>query len=346
LPVDALSAVFDGEVVPIRARHRYTVPTKTLTVQVEYEDDTTILRVVAGTQGVRGSGDKQFRLAGPLREQNGSFWLPIGFFTEVIPGVTGVAITYRSEAGQIAVSVGASSSPTAPAGSDPSVASGPPPPPASPELVGGDSPYRATPIATPAWSELVVAIDAGHGGPDAGVQMNGLVEKQLTLELAMRLQRLAQSVGARVAMVRTTDERVSAEARSAVAASANASVYVALHFNASYQSEKSGFRILIDNPSAASASGGNRSRTPIQRAFVDASRRAAELIEAALSAAGFEGGRPIELPLATLRRAHLPAVHLELAFLSNPKEADVWRMSATLDRAAEAIWSGVARFHP
>ena len=62
-------------------------------------------------------------------------------------------------------------------------------------------------------------------------------------------------------------------------------------------------------------------------------------------AAGFSGER-LTLPLATVPEVAIPAVHLEIAYLSNPAEAAVWRTQTVLRAAAGAIWAGLARYRP
>ena len=86
-------------------------------------------------------------------------------------------------------------------------------------------------------------------------------------------------------------------------------------------------------------------RTAKSRGAAFESGRLADVLALALDAAGFSGER-LTLPLATVPEVAIPAVHLEIAYLSNPAEAAVWRTQTVLRAAAGAIWAGLARYRP
>ena len=54
-------------------------------------------------------------------------------------------------------------------------------------------------------SDITVIIDAGHGGEDGGCEGNGLVEKDLNLDIALRVASLLEEAGINVVMTRDTD---------------------------------------------------------------------------------------------------------------------------------------------
>lgn len=101
-------------------------------------------------------------------------------------------------------------------------------------------------LQTPAWalSFTTVVIDAGHGGKDGGCVHNGLIEKKLCLDLALRLERVLKSKGLRVVMTRRTDSFVALEDRAAIANRQKNALFVSLHFNGSNNKSISGMEVF------------------------------------------------------------------------------------------------------
>jgi N-acetylmuramoyl-L-alanine amidase len=77
----------------------------------------------------------------------------------------------------------------------------------------------------------VVVIDPGHGGQDSGTSKNGLVEKELTLDVAHRVERQLQERGFVAVMTRADDSYVSLQDRAAIANNQPESVFVSIHFD-------------------------------------------------------------------------------------------------------------------
>src|ERR1041384_8203340 len=87
-----------------------------------------------------------------------------------------------------------------------------------------EEPKRAAPFA-------LVVIDPGHGGQDSGTIKNGIAEKNLTLDVAHRLERLLQERGIVVALPRADDTYVSLQDRAIMANNQPESVFVSIHFD-------------------------------------------------------------------------------------------------------------------
>lgn len=77
----------------------------------------------------------------------------------------------------------------------------------------------------------LVIIDAGHGGQDSGAMRNGILEKDLTLDVARRVEGLARAHGFRTLLTRPSDACVSLAARAAAANRENGCVFVSIHFD-------------------------------------------------------------------------------------------------------------------
>src|SRR5205809_3400932 len=77
----------------------------------------------------------------------------------------------------------------------------------------------------------VVVLDPGHGGQDSGAMCGGVMEKDLTLDVARRIDRLLNSEGIATLMTRVGDTYVSLGDRAAFANRAERSIFVSIHFN-------------------------------------------------------------------------------------------------------------------
>jgi N-acetylmuramoyl-L-alanine amidase len=93
--------------------------------------------------------------------------------------------------------------------------------------------YRESKPAQPQTSKPfdVVVLDPGHGGEDSGAMCGGVMEKDLTLDIARRVDRLLDSEGVATLMTRLGDSYVSLADRAAFGNRANGSIFISIHFN-------------------------------------------------------------------------------------------------------------------
>src|SRR6059036_3318916 len=78
---------------------------------------------------------------------------------------------------------------------------------------------------------FAVVVDPGHGGQDSGAMCGGVLEKDLSLDVARRIDRLLNSEGIATLMTRVGDTYVSLADRAAFANRARKSIFVSIHFN-------------------------------------------------------------------------------------------------------------------
>src|SRR4051812_14162606 len=90
---------------------------------------------------------------------------------------------------------------------------------------------RLEPQPPPSGPFALVILDPGHGGQDSGTIKNGMVEKELSLEVAQRVQRLLQERGLVVALTRADDSYVSLLDRALMANNQPEAVFVSIHFD-------------------------------------------------------------------------------------------------------------------
>ncbi len=108
----------------------------------------------------------------------------------------------------------------------------------------GAAPYAASN------GDLVVAIDAGHGGTDGGATYDGMQEKTLNLKIAKYLKTyLEEYAGVQVYLTRSTDTYLDLSERVKRSVANNADVFISIHNNASSNLETSGSMVFYPNSS-------------------------------------------------------------------------------------------------
>ena len=232
---------------------------------------------------------------------------------------------------------------------------------------------RPTPAAAPEepFEQDVVqpiVIDPGHGGDDTGaVAASGLAEKELTLDIARRLAQVLRGMGLTVRLTRTDDEARALTDRTAFANRLAARAFVSLHANSSTVAAVRGAetyymsldRSSTDAAAAATADLENQAdtqaqeRSPLdlilwdmaQSEVLNESAGLALAVQDRLNTRLDLRDRGVkQAPFAVLTGATMPAVLVEVGFLSNPDEATMLRDPSHQQGVAEAIAQGVADF--
>lgn len=189
-----------------------------------------------------------------------------------------------------------------------------------------------------------VFIDAGHGGKDPGTSHNKVLERLITLDVAMDLGRLLQANGMEVIYSRTKDRAVKLSERTRMANAANADLFVSIHVNANDNPAVSGIETyylnLASNPQAArvavleNASSDRRLgdmhkmlADVMLNARVDESRRLATDIQRLtvyrLKKRNYapRNNGVKSAPFHVLLGAQMPAVLVEIGYCTNSREA-------------------------
>lgn len=215
-------------------------------------------------------------------------------------------------------------------------------------LVSAGIPARAADAVTA--HRRVIVIDPGHGGQSKGaVGPGGTLEKNVTFQLANLLADRLRP-GYRVVLTRTGDYAMSPADRSAVANNQKAGLFISLHAASSFShtvNRVSVYYYQADTPPPAS---GQVTEGPvpwdeIQSAFREKSNLLAlrlrnRLVEVTPAC-------PVSIdsaPLAVLAGAEMPAVLVEVGFLSDPKQEALLQDDAYLGRIADHIRAGIDDF--
>ena len=214
-----------------------------------------------------------------------------------------------------------------------------------------------------------IVIDAGHGGHDPGtLGRGGLQEKDLVLDVAVRLQRLVRDeLGAEVVMTRSTDVFIPLEERTAIANAQGADLFLSIHANSSRNSSVRGietyFLNFAQDPHAEAVAARENAISPATlkdlqnlvkaialNSKIDESRDFASSVQEAM----VQTIRPIApdvsdrgvrtAPFYVLIGANMPSILAEIAFVSNPQEERLLRTPEHRDRIARSLLDGVRAY--
>lgn len=190
----------------------------------------------------------------------------------------------------------------------------------------------------------LVIVDAGHGGEDGGTVVFGVKEKDITLDLALRLERALVQRGIRVEMTRRDDRTMSLADRVALAHRNPGAVFVSLHVNRFASPKVRGAEVYITTPEAPVTlrlEPGDKGRP-----YRDG--RSAELGRRILEEISVGTGLPVrdtrESRLYVTREAPSPSVLVECGYLSNPADAMVLSKADGRRKIAQAIATACDRF--
>ncbi|WP_424951841.1 N-acetylmuramoyl-L-alanine amidase family protein [Deinococcus sp.] len=230
------------------------------------------------------------------------------------------------------------------------------------------------PASTTRPARLSVVLDAGHGGVDPGMSSRWVVEKEVTLDVALRVRGYLTARGVNVIMARSSDTQLSVnkradlEARSRLASAARVNAYVSIHVN-SGGSGASGIETYYfgntmngSNRLVAIRENGSGSigQELTRQASSTAQNLVGDLLAQAKLAFSAQLARSIQTQLIgmtgadnrgvqsdafyVIRNPTVPAILTEVGFGTNPGEGAKLAQAGYRDRLAGAIATGILRF--
>jgi N-acetylmuramoyl-L-alanine amidase len=224
--------------------------------------------------------------------------------------------------------------------------------------------------------DVVIAIDAGHGGEDPGASgPGGVREKDVVMKIARRLEKkLGRAEGYRAAMVRTGDYYLAHRKRTERAREVGAHLFVSIHADAFKQPEVYGASVytlsdrgassetarwLAESENASDMIGGVEEVVSgdqedyllkaILEVSMDANReQSIEVGERVLDRLGgitkLHKKRVEQAGFLVLKSPDVPSILVETGFISNPAEASRLASSNFQEKVADAIFNGVLTY--
>jgi N-acetylmuramoyl-L-alanine amidase len=193
----------------------------------------------------------------------------------------------------------------------------------------------------------LVVLDPGHGGQDSGAMCGAIAEKDLTLDIAQRVDRLLQAQGIATLMTRVGDSYVSLQDRAAVTNRARDCIFVSIHFNESKKVVSGVETYYAEHPDAPSPRlvswipffQGQAAENPTL-----ASQSLARFIQEAMVARTKAPDRGTKVQqFFVIAHVDVPAVLVEGGFLN---KEDIVKLETTdyRDQMAAAINEGILRY--
>ena len=213
-----------------------------------------------------------------------------------------------------------------------------------------------------------IVIDPGHGGEESGVKgPGGALEKDVTLAIARRVKGVIEGrLGMRVLLTREQGARVDADGRAAIANNNKADLFISLHANGSPRPAVRGaviYTLSLDRvgEDARRQSQADRAVLPLfgggsrevalvewelaQAAHLDGSNAFAGIVDQKLrTTAGLPSVALQRAPMRNLAGTNMPAVLIEMGYLSNPEEERLLTSGDFQNGLAVALTEAVAAF--
>jgi N-acetylmuramoyl-L-alanine amidase len=178
--------------------------------------------------------------------------------------------------------------------------------------------------------EKIIIIDAGHGGDDDGAgTADGINEKDIVLSIAREIERTGQEKGIKVILTRSDDVAITLSERLLLAERFSADLFISLHVGVHPQTNVSGIECIVSEENAK---------------FIE-SKRLAEFLVSQLST--LEGIAVKEMKKSkyyVLKNSSVPAVMLELGYLSNKGDFAFLRNTKNQKILSERIIAGVSGY--
>lgn len=197
-------------------------------------------------------------------------------------------------------------------------------------VVGGTSAVQTNVITQLKNAVLgeTIFIDPGHGAQDAGAIGNRLLEKNINLEVALKLRSRLHQAGALIVMSRTSDTFDSLQTRVSKGAQASADIFISIHANANDNSRANGTETYYDTTYAAANS--IKLAQKVQPRMVSALGTR----DRGVKTAGFY----------VIKYSRMPSILLETGFVTSPIDASILKSTAAKDRLASGITTGVSNY--
>lgn len=189
-------------------------------------------------------------------------------------------------------------------------------------VTGPENPLKESPVTG------VVVIDPGHGGDDPGSMVAPVWEKEINLQMALKLKTKLEENGVKVLLTRSDDETLSLAERAELANDNHADAFISIHQNSFDSSEVSGMEFYYN---------------PFKEKGGEGSELLADILDRTIQSKSNMKSRGTITSdgLKVLRVSTVPAVLIECGYLTNPAEqknllSDAWQDEMT-DYIAEGI---------
>ncbi len=195
-----------------------------------------------------------------------------------------------------------------------------------------------------------VVLDAGHGGKDPGTaSRSGALEKDLVLDIALRVKAHLAAAGVRVVMTRDADRFWELEDRPYLAARGAGDLFVGIHMNSALSRSVQGIETFVtaaENcpPTAESKLGGRYPAVPNNQFNHSNTALGNQIQRAVIGITRAEDRGLKHARFVVIRNSAMPAALIECGFLSNPQEAQKLSTPSYRETLALGIAQGILNY--
>ncbi|MEW6456561.1 MAG: N-acetylmuramoyl-L-alanine amidase [Acidobacteriota bacterium] len=209
-----------------------------------------------------------------------------------------------------------------------------------------------------------IVIDPGHGGHDPGaIGLFGLKEKEIVLDIALKIKKLIEkNLDIDVIITRNKDNFIPLEERTAKANSEKADLFISIHANSSRNKNRNGFEIYTLNfttdPDAIDVAARENAvstksigelenilKKIILNSKLSESQGLAKMIHKSMENNAFPVPKGLkQAPFYVLIGAEMPSILVEVAYLSNARDAALLRKPSEREKIASGIYNGILEY--
>lgn len=244
--------------------------------------------------------------------------------------------------------------------------------------VVSSTPMKTVTQAAQSSRDIVIAIDAGHGGEDPGsIGPSGVHEKKVALEISRRVaSKINDTPGMRAIMIRSGDYFVNLNKRSELARNSKADLLISIHADAFTSPNPRGASVWVLSMRRANSEIGRwleqkekhsellggageiiqntDNEQYLAMTLLDMSMNssmaighsvAGDILKDLGAVTELHKSRPESASLAVLKSPDIPSILVETGFISNPKEERLLSSSRHQENIANAIYKGVSRYY-
>jgi N-acetylmuramoyl-L-alanine amidase len=208
-----------------------------------------------------------------------------------------------------------------------------------------------------------IIIDAGHGGKDPGaIGFNGAQEKGIVLDISKRLKKILSGKGYKITMTRDRDEFISLQERTAIASRANVDLFISVHANSSPVRSVQGLEVYIAEDMSLKDRDEDQRKinhtllfkelaikkgsTDVEKIVADmmythkqqeANKLAGDLATQTVKSLKTKNRGVKSSRFFVVRNTLVPAILVEVGFLTNPKEAGLLEDGVYRQKIAQAL---------
>lgn len=199
-------------------------------------------------------------------------------------------------------------------------------------------------IGSPGATAATVMLDPGHGGHDPGAVGHSLREKEIALDIALRVGHELAERGFDVRMTRTEDVFLSLRERVRLAVESDADLFVSIHVNAHADKRAHGSLVLYyDRRYPQPAYPASREMEQLSE---ENEALARAVLDGLLAEAGTADRGIVPSAAYVIRNGRVPSILVETAFVSNATDAALLASESWRARAARGIAAGIAAYVP